>query len=392
MTVSRTSPSPSARSRPGVPLRAEAIIDLDAISANTAALRAHVGGRDLMAVVKADGYGHGIVEAARAARAGGAGWLGVALLDEALQLREAGDTGQVLSWLAVPGERYGAAIAADVEVSAYSVEQLGEIASAARQAGVRAPIQLKLDSGLGRGGAHPDDWSQLVAAARTGQDRGVIEVTGLWSHLACSDEPSHPSVRAQLATFEAGVSQAFSAGLEPRHLHLANSGATLAIPAAWFTMVRPGISLFGVSPFGDGSSPVPLLPAMRLQARLAMVKRVGAGQGVSYGHTYTTSGETSLALVPLGYGDGIPRHASGRGPVSINGTLFTVAGRVCMDQLVVDVGEADARAGDLAVLLGDPAHGEPTAHDWAAAAETIGYEIVTRIGARVPRRYVGETS
>lgn len=342
-----------------------------------------------MAVVKADGYGHGIVESARAARAGGAGWLGVALLDEALQLRAAGDTGPVLSWLAVPGERYDAALAAGVEVSAYTVAQLSEIAGAARAAGKHAAVQLKLDSGLGRGGAHPDDWPHLVAAARKAQDDGSVEVTGVWSHLACSDEPEHPSVGAQLAEFQAGVNHAFSAGLEPRHLHLANSGAALAIPGTWFTMVRPGISLYGVSPFADGASPVPLRPAMRLQARLAMVKRVGPGQGVSYGHRYTTAAATNLALVPLGYCDGVPRHASNRGPVHIGGRVFPVAGRVCMDQLVVDIGDSDARAGELAVLIGDPAEGEPTTHDWAAAADTIGYEIVTRIGSRVPRRYVG---
>jgi alanine racemase len=368
------------------------VIDLDAIAANAAALRAHAGGVDLMAVVKADGYGHGIVESARAARAGGAGWLGVALLDEALQLRAAGDEGPVLSWLAVPGERYDAAVSAGVEVSAYSVSHLEEICAAAWSAGQRAAVQLKLDSGLGRGGAHPDDWPALVDAAKAAQDVGRIAVTGVWSHLACSDEPDHPSVKAQVAEYEAGVSYAFGAGLEPAHLHLANSGAVLATPAARFTMVRPGIALYGVSPFADGSSPVPLRPAMRLEARLAMVKRVHAGQGVSYGHTYTTTGETTLALVPLGYGDGIPRHASGRGPVRVNGAVFEVAGRVCMDQFVLDIGVHPVERGDLAVLIGDPLVGEPTAHDWAAASDTIGYEIVTRIGTRVPRRYVGDVA
>ncbi len=364
-------------------------MDLSAITANTAALRGHVGGRDLMAVVKADGYGHGIVESADAARRGGADWLGVALLDEALRLRAAGDTGSILSWLAVPGERYGAALAADVEVSAYSVPQLREIREAARRAGVRARVQLKLDSGLSRGGAPPDDWPALVDAALAVQRAGQLEVTGVWSHLACSDEPAHPSVQTQLTAYQAGVRLAQEAGLQPRHLHLANSGAVLAIPDAWFTMVRPGISLYGVSPFANGSSPVPLRPAMRLHAQLALVKRVKAGAGVSYGHTYTTTRETTLGLVPLGYGDGIPRHASNTGPVQIGGSRFTVSGRVCMDQFVVDIGDARAAAGDPAVLIGDPDRGEPTAHDWAAAAGTIGYEIVTRIGSRVPRRYVG---
>jgi alanine racemase len=376
------------RSRRPVLARAEAVIDLAAITANVATLREYVGGLDLMAVVKADGYGHGIVQSAQAARAGGAGWLGVALLDEALALRAAGDRGPILSWLGVPGEDYRAAIAAGVEVSAYTTEQLGEISAAAVSAGQRGAVQLKLDSGLGRGGAHPDDWPALVSAAKSAQDAGRITVTGIWSHLACSDEPEHPSVKAQLGAYEAGVGHAVDAGLEPVHLHLANSGAVLGIPAAWMTMVRPGIALYGVSPYADGSSPVPLRPAMRLLARLALVKAVHAGQGVSYGHTYTTSRETRLALVPLGYGDGIPRHASSRGPVCVNGRVFPIAGRVCMDQFVLDIGDHRAERGDVAVLIGDPQRGEPSARDWAAASDTIGYEIVTRIGSRVPRRYV----
>jgi alanine racemase len=368
--------------------RAEAVVDLDAITANVAALRRHVGGRDVMAVVKADGYGHGIAESAAAARRGGADWLGVALLDEALQLRAGGDSGPILSWLAVPGERYADAASADVEVAAYSLDQLTEVASAARQAARRPRVQLKLDSGLGRGGAHPDDWPQLVDAAARLQARGVIEVTGVWSHLACSDEPDHPSVKAQTSAFESGVRYACDAGLEPRHLHLANSGAVLNLPDTWYSMVRPGIAIYGVSPMGDGSSAVPLAAAMTLRATVALVKRVHAGQGVSYGHTYLTENETTLALIPLGYADGIPRHASGRGPVLLAGHLFTVAGRVCMDQFVLDVADTAARAGDQAVVFGDARGGEPTAHDWARAADTIGYEIVTRIGSRVPRRFV----
>ncbi len=372
--------------------RAEAVIDLGAISANVAALRDHVGGRDLMAVVKADGYGHGIVESARAAREGGANWLGVAFLDEALVLRAAGDTGPILSWLAVPGERYNEGLAAGVELSAYSKAQLLEIALAAEQCGRRAAVQLKLDSGLGRGGAHRKAWEELTATAAEAESDGHLEITGVWSHLARSDEPGHPSIAAQTAAFEAGVAAARSAGLEPQHLHLANSGGVLAAPTTWFTLVRPGIAIYGVTPFADGSSPVQLRAAMTLHATVALVKRVDAEQGVSYGHTYVTERETTLALVPLGYGDGVPRHASGSGPVLLNGRRHQVAGRVCMDQFVVDIGDDAARAGDDVVLFGDAARGEPTALDWAAAADTIGYEIVTRIGSRVPRRYVGTGS
>ncbi len=369
--------------------RAEAVVDLEAISANVAALRRHVGGRDVMAVVKADGYGHGIVETARAARHGGASWLGVALLDEALRLRAAGDRSPILAWLAVPGERYDDGVAHGVDLAAYTVTQLRDIVAAARSAGGRARLQLKLDSGLGRGGAHLDAWPELVDRAAAAQRRGDVEVSGVWSHLACSDEPDHPSVPAQIEAFESGVAEARAAGLEPQHVHLANSGGVLAIPETWHSMVRPGIAIYGVSPFSDGRSPVPLVPAMTLRASLALVKRVGAGQGVSYGHTYTTDRETSLGLVPLGYGDGIPRHASGSGPVSLAGARFTVAGRVCMDQFMVDLGDHRAVAGDEVVVFGDPSRGHPSAHDWAVAAGTIGYEIVTRIGSRVPRRHVG---
>jgi alanine racemase len=382
-------PGTSVRGRRGKPVRAEAVVDLDAISNNVAALREHAAGRDLMAVVKADGYGHGIVASAAAARRGGADWLGVALLDEALHLRSRGDSGPILSWLAVPGERYADAIAADVEVAAYSVEQLAEIAAAARHTGGRARVQLKVDSGLGRGGAHPDDWPALVDEAARRQSQGAVEVTGVWSHLACSDEPEHPSVRAQTSQFEAAVQCARDRGLDPQHIHLANSGGVLNLPDTWFTMVRPGIVVYGISPMADGSSTVPVTAAMTLRAAVALTKRVHAGQGVSYGHTYVTERDTTLALIPLGYGDGIPRHASGRGPVLLGGERFTVAGRVCMDQFVLDVADTVVRAGDPAVVFGDARRGEPTAHDWAAAADTIGYEIVTRLGSRVPRRYVG---
>ncbi len=381
-----------SRPPPGDPVRAAAVVDLDAISANVSALKRHVGGRDLMAVVKADGYGHGIVESARAARAGGADWLGVALLSEASQLRAAGDTGPILCWLAVPGERYVDAVRDGVEVTAYSVDELRAIAQGAEEAGQPAAVQLKVDSGLGRGGAHPDDWAALVAEAVQLRSHGRLDITGIWSHLACSDEPAHPSIAGQTTEFEAAVAHAVEAGLEPLHLHLANSGGVLASPPTWFTMVRPGIAVYGISPFADASSPVPLRPAMTLRSHVALVKRVGAGHGVSYGHTYVTPAATQLALIPLGYGDGVPRHASNRAEVWLGGARHTIAGRVCMDQFVLDIGDQPAAPGDEVVLFGPGDDGEPTAHDWADAVGTIGYEIVTRIGPRVPRRYVGEVA
>jgi alanine racemase len=376
--------TPPSSARP----RAEAVVDLDAITANTAALRAHVEDRDLMAVVKADGYGHGLVESGRAARQGGASWLGVALLSEGLALRAGGDRGPLLAWLAVPGESYDDAIDNDVDVSPYSLDSLAEIVTAARRRGMRARIQLKVDSGLTRGGIHPDDWPALVEETRRQQDAGWVEVTGVWSHLACADEPDHPSIATQVAVFTQAVDDAERAGVEVPATHLASSGAVLTRPDTWFSMVRPGIALYGISPLADAASPVPLRAAMRLEATVALTKRVPAGTGISYGHTYTTATETTVALVPLGYGDGIPRHASNRAPVRLGDQCFTVAGRISMDQFVLDVGDAPARAGDPVVVFGgDP--GDPTANDWARACDTIGYEIVSRIGVRVPRRYVG---
>ena len=369
--------------------RAEAVVDLDAISANVEAIRRCVGGRDVMAVVKADGYGHGIVESSRAARAGGASWLGVAFLEEALRLRAAGDTGPMLAWLAAPSERYDEAIATGVELAAYSVDQLTAIATAGRAVGRTPAVQLKVDTGLSRGGAYGEEWERLVDEAVRLGDAGRIDVTGVFSHLACSDDVDHPANKAQLEAYEAGVGLAIERGLEPRHLHLANSAGALAHPGARFTMVRPGIAIYGLSPFADGSSPVPLRPAMTLAAEVALAKRVSSGEGVSYGHTYTTTADTTLALIPLGYGDGIPRHASNAGPLSISGARCTISGLVCMDQFVIDVGDTAVRAGDRVVLFGDPARGHPTAHEWAQAAGTISYEIVSRLGVRVPRRYVG---
>jgi alanine racemase len=296
----------------------------------------------------------------------------------------------MLSWLAVPGERYDDGLTAGVELAAYSGSQLGEIVAAARRVGRPAAVQLKIDSGLSRGGATPADWEQLVVKAAKHEAEGSLHVTGVWSHLARSDEPGHPSISAQTRAFEAGVTVARGAGLDPQHLHLANSGGVLAAPTTWFTLVRPGIAAYGVTPFADGSSPVPLRPAMTLRATVALVKRVAPGQGVSYGHTYVTDRETTLALVPLGYGDGVPRHASNRAEVALNGRRYRMAGRVCMDQFMVDIGDEPASAGDDVVLFGDSGRGYPAAHDWALAADTIGYEIVTRVGSRVPRRYVGD--
>jgi alanine racemase len=372
---------------------AEVVVDLAAIRDNVTTLVAAAAPAATMAVVKADAYGHGLVPAARAARAGGAQWLGTAVLAEALALREAGVDGRILAWLAAPGEDFAAAVAADVDVSAYADWQVDEVAAAARAAGRAARVHLKVDTGLGRGGAMPADWPALVARARQRESDGDLDVVGVWTHLAYADAPGHPTIAAQVAVFEQAVATAEAAGLRPQVRHVANSAATLTLPSAHFDLVRPGLAVYGLSPIPEVAGPAELglRPAMTLQARVALVKHVPAGHGVSYGHTYHTSADTRLALVPLGYADGVPRHASGRGPVRVGGQTFPVAGRVCMDQVVLDVGDAPVGPGDLAVLFGDGRGGEPTAQDWAQAAGTISYEVVTRVSSRLPRRYLPET-
>jgi alanine racemase len=374
-------------------LRAEARIDLDAIRANVQRLRAAAPTAGLMAVVKADGYGHGLVPSALAAKAAGASWLGVAVLDEALELRDAGIEGRILCWLAAPGERWVDAIQADIDVSISATWALDEVVASAQATGRPARVHLKVDTGLGRNGALPSEWPALVQAAAKAQVDGTVDVAGVWSHFAYADEPRHPTIAAQLAVFRQALAVAEEAGLEPEVRHLANSAATLTLPAAHFDLVRPGIAVYGVSPGAAVGTPqeLGLRPAMTLAARFVTVKRAPAGHGVSYGHQYVTSAESTLGLVPLGYADGIPRNATNVGPVLAAGRRRTIAGRVCMDQFVLDLGDDDAAVGDEVLLFGPGTHGEPTAEDWAQATGTIGYEIVTRIGARVPRVYLGET-
>jgi alanine racemase len=360
----------------------EAVIDLGAISANVETLRAAVGA-DVrsMVVVKADGYGHGAVPAARAALAGGADWLGVVDIDEALALRAAGIDAPVLTWLHDAAADFDAAVAAGVDIGVSYLDQLDRVAAASG----RASVQLKVDTGLGRNGAAPGDWAEFFAAAAAHERAGRIAVRGVWSHLANAGDDHD---RAQVASFTSAIEAARAAWLDPELTHLAASGAALRVPAARFGLVRFGVSAYGLSPFDDqDAAALGLHPAMELAASVVSTKRVPEGTGVSYGHTYVTQAETTLALVPLGYADGIPRHASNRGPVSIGGSTHRIAGRVAMDQFIVDVGDAPVAVGDRAIVFGDPANGVPSADDWAAAAGTINYEIVTRIGARVVRRY-----
>ncbi|MFB6751745.1 alanine racemase [Streptomyces sp. NPDC056353] len=383
--------------RPDAVLRARAEIDLAALRANVRALRERAPGAALMAVVKADAYGHGALPCARAAVEAGASWLGTATPQEALALRsaEAGlpDDVRIMCWLWTPGGPWREAVEARLDVSVSAMWAMEEVVAAARTAGVPARVQLKADTGLGRNGCQPGaDWEELVGAALRAEGEGLLRVTGLWSHFACADEPGHPSIAAQVTRFREMTAYAERQGLRPEVRHIANSPATLTLPDAHFDLVRPGIAMYGVSPSPEIGTPADfgLRPAMTLSASLALVKQVPGGHGVSYGHHYTTPGDTTLGLVPLGYADGVPRHASSTGPVLVDGKWRTVAGRIAMDQFVVDLGGDRPEPGAEAVLFGPGDRGEPTAEDWAQAAGTIAYEIVTRIGTRVPRVYVNE--
>ncbi|MFF9868428.1 alanine racemase [Streptomyces sp. NPDC013953] len=375
-------------------LRARAEIDLGALRGNVRALRERVGtGVQVMGVVKADAYGHGAVPCARAALEGGATWLGTATPHEALALRAAGIDVPVLCWLWTPGDPWDEGIRAGLDMSLSGMWALEEVTRAARATGGTARVQLKADTGLGRNGCQPADWPRLVGEALKAQAEGLVRITGVWSHFACADEPGHPSIAAQLDAFHDMLGYAEKAGVEPEVRHIANSPATLTLPESYFDLVRAGIALYGVSPSPElgTAADFGLRAVMRLVGSLALVKTVPAGHGVSYGHHYVTERETNLGLVPLGYADGIPRHASGRGPVLVGGKVRTVAGRVAMDQFVVDLGGDAVEPGAPAVLFGAGDQGEPTAEDWARAADTIAYEIVTRIGSRVPRVYTNVT-
>ncbi len=370
---------------------AEVRVDLTAIRDNVAALADHAPGAQVMAVVKADGYGHGLVPSARAALAGGATWLGTAVLPEALMLREAGVGGRILCWLAGPGERWADAVEADIDVTASSVATIEEVAAAAVAVGRPARLHIKIDTGLSRNGATVEEWPSVVDAALKAEADGAVRLVGVMSHFALADAPQHPTIAHQTQVFREATELAEARGAHLEVRHIANSAATLTLPEAHFDLVRPGLAVYGLSPVPDVAGPAELglRPAMTVRARLANVKRVAAGQGVSYGHEYVTERETTLGLVPLGYADGVPRAATNTGPVLAAGRVRRVAGRVCMDQFVVDLDDDPAAIGDEVELFGAGSDGAPTAEDWAKATGTISYEIVTRMAPRLPRTYIG---
>nr|WP_280339165.1 alanine racemase [Nocardia neocaledoniensis] len=367
----------------------ETVIDLDAIAHNVRVLREFAQGAGVMAVVKADGYNHGAVEVARAALGAGAAELGVTTVAEALALRAAGITAPILCWLNTVDADYAAAIAADIEIGVSSLTQLRAVERGARLSGRTATVSLKVDTGLNRNGVAVEEYPQVLRALRALVDEQAVRFRAIFSHLAHADEPEHPMLDRQRERFVETIAQAKEYGLEPEQVHLANSAATLTRPDLHFDLVRPGIAVYGLSPIPELGE-FGLRPAMTLQAEVTLVKSVAAGQGVSYGHRWIAPRDTTVALVPAGYADGVFRSLSGRFEVWLGGTRHRNVGRVCMDQFMVDLGDnvGGVRPGDKAVLFGGGA-GHPRALDWARLLDTIDYEIVCSPRGRAVRRYVG---
>ncbi|OKH61353.1 alanine racemase [Mycobacterium sp. SWH-M1] len=367
-----------------------AIVDLDAIAHNISVLRERAGTAAVMAVVKADGYGHGASAVGRAALAAGAAALGVATVEEALALRSDGITAPVLAWLHPPGIDFAPALSADVEIAVSSVRQVQEVLSAVQRTGRTATVTVKADTGLSRNGVAPADFPAVVTALRDARSDDAVRVHGLMSHLAHGDTPDHPfnSVQAQRLTEMASVARA--AGVPFDVVHLSNSPAALTRPDLAFDMVRPGIAVYGQSPIPERGD-MGLRPAMTLACPVAMVRAIRAGDGVSYGHTWVAEKDTTVALIPAGYADGVFRPLSNRLSVQINGRRYPNVGRICMDQFLVDLGPGpvEVTEGDEAILFGPGTRGEPTAQDWADLLGTINYEVVTSPRGRITRAYRG---
>ena len=355
-------------------------IDTAAVTANVATIRGYTPG-EIMAVVKADGFGHGMVHVARAALAGGASRFGVTSLDEAFALREAGFTQRVLSWLNPVDADFAAARARDVEIAVPSRAHLDAIVR--RAPGTR--IHLQLDTGLARDGASPTEWPALCAAAWRAEQRGLVTVVGVMGHLPCAAQPGHPANKRGRQRFVWGVQVARAMGLRPADRHLAATAATLTDPASHHTMSRIGAGLVGI----DESRTVRLRPALRLVAPVVMVRTVEPGTPVGYGHTWTSCRTTRLGLVAVGYADGLPRSAHGRAEVLVCGVRRPVVGQLSMDMIVVDLGPDSAACpadvGTMVTIFGWGEEGEPTVADWARWAGTSEHEIVTRLGPRLRR-------
>lgn len=367
---------------------AEAVVDLGAIAHNVGVLVEHAGNAQVMAVVKADGYGHGATRVAYAALGAGAAELGVATVDEALALRADGIADPILAWLHPPGFDFGLALRGDVEIAVSSVRQLDELLDAVHRTGVRATVTVKVDTGLNRNGVAPAEFPDMVSALKKAAADHRIRLRGLMSHMVFADAPTEAINDVQAQRFRDMLGYARDQGVEFEVAHLSNSSATMLRPDLTFDLVRPGIAVYGLSPvpkLGD----MGLIPAMTVKCPVALVKSIKAGEGVSYGHTWIAPRDTTLALMPIGYADGVFRSLGGRLEVLINGRRRPGVGRVCMDQFVVDLGpdSSDVSAGDEAILFGPGGRGEPTAQDWADLVGTIHYEVVTGIRGRITRTY-----
>ncbi len=371
--------------------RAQAEVDLSAIAANLARLQKHAG-VPVMAVVKADAYGHGLIPVARMAVSAGAQWLGVALLEEAVALRNSGISAPILSWLVPPGSDYSSAIRSDIDLAVPSIAIYEEILSAGREVGRRPRIHIEVDTGMTRGG-FLEEWEAFLTFIAETKDQ--VEVVGFFSHFARADEPGELQNSNQLKRFIEMADDLNRIGIEPEIHHLSNSAATLVDASSHFDLVRIGIAMYGLTPdlqhLGT-SEHLSLRPAMTLKAKIHLVKDVHAGTPVGYGAIATTHRDTKLGVIAMGYADGIPRIAQNAG-VFVNGQRAQIIGRVSMDQFVVDLGkDSTAKAGDWATIFGPGDAGEYTADDWGSASSSINYEIVTRIGPRVPRIYTPTTT
>ena len=399
-----------------------AAVDLAAITHNLSVLRAAAPGALQLATVKANAYGHGLVPVALAALDGGADWLGVAQLAEAFTLRRGLDEAGVpradaplLAWISTSSSDFAAAIEADIDVSVSWTWVLADICAAAREVGRPARVHVKIDTGMSRAGSTLADLPALASALRMATDDGLVDVVGAWSHMSRADDPSeagNASTASHVRIFEEGLAILADAGITPRIRHLAATSGILWHPEAHYDMVRAGIGLYGLSPDPAvaTSEQLGLIPALELRAPLTSVKVIEEGTPVSYGGTWVAPTRRWIGLVPLGYGDGILRAASNKARVVVHtasGPLNApLIGRVCMDQFVVDLGpaqaspgtptarsgDAPAAPGDIAILFGSGAGGEALADDWAEAASTINYEIVTHLGTHIPRTYRGHAA
>lgn len=394
-----------------------AAVDLAAIRHNLGVLRAAAPGALQLATVKANAYGHGLLPVARAALDGGADWLGVAQLAEAFTLRHGLDEAGVaradapiLAWISTSSSDFAAAIEADIDLSVSWTWVLADICAAARQVGRPARVHVKIDTGMSRAGSTLADLPALASALRMAADDGLVDIVGAWSHMSRADDPSeagNASTASHVRIFEEGLAILADAGVTPRIRHLSATSGILWHPEAHYDMVRAGIGLYGLSPDPAvaTSEQLGLIPALELRAPLTSVKVIEEGTPASYGGTWVAPTRRWIGLVPLGYGDGILRAVSNKARVVVHTASgpfnAPLIGRVCMDQFMVDLGpavgspgtptarsgQAPAIPGDIATLFGSGIGGEALADDWAQAAGTINYEIVTHLGAHIPRIY-----